>query len=136
MVGQASITPQPMGTSLAGKTVIVTGGNSGIGHETARQYLTLGASRVIITVRSKTKGQEAISALHADPAVKDANPSAEIEAFQLDLSDYQSALRFCQKVREEAPELDIVLCNAGLNIVKYEESMCGHEMVMQVKSSK
>lgn len=52
MVGQASIPPPPVGTSLAGKTVIVTGGNSGLGHETARQYLTLGASRIIITVRS------------------------------------------------------------------------------------
>ena len=67
MVGQASIPRPPMGTSLAGKTIIVTGGNSGIGHETARQYLTPGVSRVIITVRSETKGQEAISALRADP---------------------------------------------------------------------
>ena len=136
MVGQASIPPPPVGTSVAGKTVIVTGGNSGLGHETARQYLTLGASRIIITVRSETKGQESISALRADPAVKAANPSAEIEAFQLDLSDYRSALKFCQKVKSEISELDILLCNAGLNIVKYEESKSGHEMVMQGKSSK
>lgn len=136
MIWQVSIPPPPVGTSLAGKTIIVTGGNSGIGHETARQYLTLGASRVIITVRSDTKGQQAISALRADPAVKAANPSAEIEAFQLDLSEYKSALGFCQKVKEEVPELDILLCNAGLNIVKYEESKSGHEMVMQGKSSK
>jgi NADP-dependent 3-hydroxy acid dehydrogenase YdfG len=60
-----------------------------------------------------------------------ANPSAEIEAFQLDLSDYQSALGFCQEAKEEVPELDILLCNAGLNIVKYEENKSGHEMVMQ-----
>jgi hypothetical protein len=86
---------------------------------------------VIITVRSETKGQEAISTLRADPAVKAANPSAEIEAFQLDLSDYQSAFGFCKKVKEEVTELDILLCNAGLNIVKYEESKSGHEMVMQ-----
>jgi hypothetical protein len=136
MVGQASIPPPPVGTSLAGKTVIVTGGNSGIGHETARQYLTLGASRIIITVRSETKGQESISALRTDPAVKAANPSAEIEAFQLDLSDYRSALQFCQRVKSEISELDILLFNAGLNIVKYEESKSGHEMVMQGKPSK
>jgi short-subunit dehydrogenase involved in D-alanine esterification of teichoic acids len=134
MVGQASIPPTPAGTTLVGQTVIITGGNLGIGHETARQYLTLQASRVIITVRSESKGREAISALRADPTVKAANPSAKIEAFLLDLDDYQSALRFSQKVNKEVPELNILLCNAGMNIMKYEASKSGHEMVMQGRS--
>src|SRR2546423_887353 len=101
MVGQAWIPLTPAGTTLAGQTVIITGGNAGLGFETARQFLTLQASRVIITVRSESKGQEAISALCADPAVKAANPSAKVEAFLLDLEDYQSGLRFAQKVKRE-----------------------------------
>ncbi|KAE9371717.1 putative carbonyl reductase [Stipitochalara longipes BDJ] len=132
MIGQPRIPPTPAGTSMAGQTAIITGGNAGLGFETARQYLTLKASRVIITVRSESKGQEAISALRADPAVKASNPSAKIEAFILDLEDYQSALRFVQKVKKEVPELHILLCNAGMNIIKYEASKSGHEMVIQV----
>jgi NAD(P)-dependent dehydrogenase (short-subunit alcohol dehydrogenase family) len=134
MVGQPRIPPTPAGTSMAGQTVIVTGGNSGLGFETARQFLTLQASRVIIVVRSESKGQEAISALRADPAVKAANPSAKVEAFLLDLEDYQSGLRFAQRVKKEVPELHVLLCNAGMNILRYETSKSGHEMVMQGKS--
>jgi len=119
---------------MAGLTAIITGGNIGLGFETARQYLTLKASRVIITVRSESKGREAISALRADPAVKAANASAKIEAFILDLEDYQSALRFAQKVKKEVTELHVLLCNAGMNIMNFEESKSGHEMVMQGKS--
>jgi NAD(P)-dependent dehydrogenase (short-subunit alcohol dehydrogenase family) len=134
MFCQARIPPTPAGTSLVGQTAIITGGNAGLGFETARQFLALQASRVIITVRSELKGQEAISALRADPAVKAANPSAKIEAFLLDLEDYQSGLRFAQKVKQEVSELSILLCNAGINILKYEVSKSGHEMVMQGKS--
>jgi NAD(P)-dependent dehydrogenase (short-subunit alcohol dehydrogenase family) len=134
MVGQARIPPTPAGTSMAGQTAIVTGGNSGLGFETARQFLTLQASRVIIVVRSASKGQEAISALRADPAVKAANPSAKVEAFLLDLEDYQSGLRFAQRVKKEVPELHVLLCNAGMNILRYETSKSGHEKVMQGKS--
>ena len=132
-MGQPKIPPTPPGTSIAGQTAIVTGGNLGLGFETARQYLILNASRVIITVRSESKGREAITALRADPAVKEANPSAKIEAFILDLEDYQSGLRFAQKVKKEVPELHVLLCNAGMNILKYESSKSGHEMVMQGK---
>lgn len=116
---------------MAGQTVIITGGNAGIGFETARQFLTLHAARVIITVRSESKGREAISALRADPAVKAANSSAKIESFILDLEDYQSGLRFAQKVKKDVSELHVLLFNAGMNIMKYEDSKSGHEMVMQ-----
>lgn len=134
MLGQASIPPTPAGTSLAGHTVIVIGGNTGLGFEIARQYLILQASRVIITVRSESKGQGAISALLTDLAVKNANPLAKIEAFLLDLEDYKSGLSFAQKIKTEVPELSILLCSAGVNLMSYEESKSGHEMVMQGRS--
>jgi NAD(P)-dependent dehydrogenase (short-subunit alcohol dehydrogenase family) len=130
-MGQPLIPPLPAGTSLAGKTIIITGGNTGMGFEAARQSLTLQASRVIITVRSQSKSQEAISALRADPGVKAANPSAIIEGFILDLDDYQSGLEFARKVKREVLELDILLCNAGVNILSYQMSKSGHEKVMQ-----
>lgn len=130
-MGQPPIPPTPAGTDLSGKTVIVTGGNAGMGYEAARQFLTLRASRVIIAVRSRAKGQEAVSAVRADPEVKAANPEAVVEVFELDLDDHQSGLRFAQKVKQELKELDILLCNGGVNIMKYQKSASGHERVMQ-----
>lgn len=42
--------------NLQGKTAIVTGSNSGLGLQCARQLLTLGISKLILAVRSETKG--------------------------------------------------------------------------------
>lgn len=123
--------PIPPGTSLAGKTVLITGGNSGLGLEFARQSLTLKASRVIITVRSQAKGDAALATLRADPEVRATNPDARLEYFHLDLDDYESGLDFVGKVYTEVPELDILLCNGGTNIFNYETSKSGHERLMQ-----
>jgi hypothetical protein len=132
-MGQPRIPPTPAGTSMAGKTVIITGGNAGLGLEAARQFLRLQAARVIITVRSQSKGLAAVSALHADPVVKAVNPSAKVEAFLLDLDDYEAGLQFSQRVEQEVPELDVLLCNGGMNIMNYQVSKSGHEEVMQGK---
>jgi hypothetical protein len=45
--------------SFNGQTVIVTGSNTGLGLEAARHFTRLGASKVILAVRSISKGQEA-----------------------------------------------------------------------------
>lgn len=130
-MGQPKIPPTPAGTSLAGKTAIITGGNSGLGLEAARQYLILGAARVIIACRSVAKGKTAAESLRADRAVAKHNPDAVIDVFELDLDDYQSGLRFAQKVKNEVPELDILMNNGGMAIVKLELSKSGHERHMQ-----
>ncbi|PWY93063.1 putative carbonyl reductase [Aspergillus sclerotioniger CBS 115572] len=131
-MGQPVIPPNPPRTSLEGKTCLITGANTGIGFETARQMLTLKASRVIITARDKSKGQHAVAALCQDPEVVAANPSARIEMFHLDLDDYHSGLALCDQVKREVPDLDVLLCNGGMNIMSYQESKNGHEQVMQV----
>ncbi|KAI1184607.1 putative carbonyl reductase [Nemania serpens] len=131
-MGAPPIPPTPPGTDLTGKTAIVTGGNAGLGLEAARQYLTLKAARVIIAVRSPAKGKEAIAELKADPTVQKVNPNAVIEAFPLDLDDFQSGADFVRKVKNEVPELDILLNNGGTNVLKYHKSASGHERVMQV----
>lgn len=133
-MGQPTIPPTPAGTDLTGKTIIITGGNAGMGYEAARQFLILHASRVILAVRSPSRGQEAVSSLKNDVSVKKANPDAVIDVFQLDLDDYQSGLDFANKVKQEVKELDILLNNGGVNVMKYQQSKSGHERVMQGKS--
>ena len=128
---QIPVPPTPAGTSLAGKTIIVTGGNAGLGFESARQFLVLGASRVILACRSLTKGREAVLALKADPSVAKFNPDAVIEVFELDLDDYNSGLRFSEQVKREVKELDILLNNGGMVAMSYKQSPGGHEQIMQ-----
>lgn len=123
----------PKAASLAGKSVIVVGGNSGLGWEFARQAIILNAVRVIITARSEAKGHSAIVALRDDPEVEASNPKAKLDFRILDLDDYHSAYAFVHRVKDEEPELDILLCNGGVNLFKYQTSKSGHERVMQGK---
>jgi NAD(P)-dependent dehydrogenase (short-subunit alcohol dehydrogenase family) len=116
---------------LAGKTVIVTGGNAGIGLEACRQMLLLGVSRLIIASRTVSKGQLAISELRADRDVKRENPGAQLQVFQLDLSDYASGLKFVERVKKEVAELDMLVNNGGQVELQYQTAPTGHERNMQ-----
>lgn len=121
----------PRDTSLTGKMVMVVGGSSGLGLEFARECLLWDASRVIITARDEAKGLAALASLLEDPDVRAVSQNATVELFILDLDDYHSASEFTQVVLKEVPELDIVLCNAGVNLFDYQTSKSGHERVMQ-----
>ncbi|KAK1750414.1 hypothetical protein QBC47DRAFT_418173 [Echria macrotheca] len=129
---QQKIPPTPPDTNLAGQTVIVTGGNAGLGLETARQLLVLGASRMIVACRSVSRGEEAVATLRADAQLAKKNPDAIIEVFELDLDDYASALRFTDRVKKDVKELDILLNNGGISVPNFETSKSGHERTMQV----
>lgn len=107
-----------------------------MGYEAARQYLTLGANRLILACRSVAKGEEAAASLRADPTVKRSNPDASIEVFELDLDDYQSGLRFSNKVKNEVKELDILLNNGGQVALDYTKSKSNHERNMQGKGNR
>lgn len=130
-MGQPKIPPTPAGTTLAGKTALITGANSGLGLETARQYLLLGIERLVVTARTTAKGKETISTLRSDPEVVKVNPDATIDAFELELEDYSSVTKFCERVKAEVPTLHILLNNAGLTINDFKLSKDGHERSMQ-----
>ena len=118
--------------NFKGQTAIITGANSGIGFETARQVLAQGASKVVLAVRSLTKGDEAKTQLIRDPQVQEANPDAKILVMQLDLDNYDSVIKFTQNVKQTISELDTLVLNGGVSIIKYQTSASGHERVMQV----
>src|SRR5436305_1162100 len=66
-----------------GRTFIVTGANSGLGFETARQLAAHGA-RVVLTARSESKGADAVG------RIRTAHPGAIVEYRLLDLADLTS----------------------------------------------
>ncbi|PFH62261.1 hypothetical protein XA68_14392 [Ophiocordyceps unilateralis] len=94
---------------LQGKTAIVTGSNTGLGLEVARQLLDLGLSKLILAVRDLSRGESARRQLY-EGRVPD---SCNVEISSLDLSSYESVVEFAQRIKE-LECLDICVLNAGM----------------------
>lgn len=129
---QPKVTPLPTGVDLQGKTIIVTGASAGMGLETARQLLTLNASIVVLAVRNISKGEDCKASLLTDQAVKKHNSAPTIKVMKLDMDDYSSVQSFAKAVKAEIPVVDHLLLNAGIGLLHYEHSACGHERTVQV----
>jgi NAD(P)-dependent dehydrogenase (short-subunit alcohol dehydrogenase family) len=118
--------PAP-GTTLSGKTAIVTGANTGLGYEAALQLLGLNLSQLILAVRSVGKGEAAAGKMRSQ------FPKATIEVWQLDMCSYESIQAFARRAESQLPRLDIALLNAG--IIKFTFTTVpstGHEETLQV----
>ena len=92
--------------SLKGKTVLVTGSNSGVGFKTVESALYLGAD-VIMACRNIKKAEAAREEL-----IKE-YPNASIQIFQLDLSDLSSIDSFTKNIIDNKIDIDIFVNNAG-----------------------
>jgi NAD(P)-dependent dehydrogenase (short-subunit alcohol dehydrogenase family) len=79
--------------ALAGRTIIVTGANSGIGFEAALQLAGKGA-RVVLACRDPNKTEAAAT------AIRDAHPGAALEAMPLDLASLASVRSFADAYRK------------------------------------
>ncbi len=106
---------------LTGKTAIITGGNSGIGLETAKGLLAMGA-KIILAVRNIEKGQMARSAL------LERHATGQIEIMRLDLADLESIQSFAEKFRNSSDQLDLLINNAGIMAPPYTKTKDGFEM--------
>ncbi|RCI08091.1 hypothetical protein L249_6273 [Ophiocordyceps polyrhachis-furcata BCC 54312] len=109
--------------SYSGKTIIITGSNTGLGKEAARHYARLGAGRLILAVRSLDKGAAAKADIEAGVA------NAAIEVWHLDMASYASVRRFAARVESELERLDIFLANAGLARTRLVMAEGNEEMV-------
>ena len=118
--------PKPI-KSFAGKNVIVTGANTGLGFQAAAQFTALHANKVILGVRSLSKGKAACKQIETSTARK-----GVVEAWELDMSHYSSVQHFVKRADEELDHLDIVVLNAGISPKTYALSSEGWESMMQV----
>ncbi|KAF2489110.1 short chain dehydrogenase [Lophium mytilinum] len=106
---QLFVTPPYPSGSYAGKTVIVTGSNTGLGKEAARHFTRLGASTVILGVRSVDKG----NAAKADIEQSTKCAASVVQVWQLDMASYASVRAFAARAAE-LERVDIVCANAGI----------------------
>src|SRR5246127_947390 len=89
--------------SFAGRTVIITGANSGLGELTARELARVGA-QVILAVRNTEKGEAAAQQMTGD-----------VEVRRLDLQDLSSVRDFADGVET----VDVLVNNAGIMATPY-----------------
>jgi NAD(P)-dependent dehydrogenase (short-subunit alcohol dehydrogenase family) len=112
-------------SGLDGQVAVITGGNSGIGKETAADLARMGA-HVVIAARNPTK---AAAAVHD---IQTRAPDATIEFLPLDLASFAAVRRFVATFRSRFDRLDVLVNNAGLTLHKRTVTEDGHEMQFQV----
>ena len=106
---------------LDGKTVIITGGNTGIGKETAIDLARRGA-RVIIACRDADRAEVALQEIVRKSG------STNVVYYNLDLASLESVRTFAQCILKEEARLDILINNAGVMQCPYWKTAEGHEM--------
>lgn len=92
--------------TIEGKTVLITGGNSGIGREAAATVAGLGAE-VVITSRDPDKGEAALA------YVREAGDSDDAHVMSLDLASFASIRAFAEEFTQRFPNLHVLINNAG-----------------------
>ncbi len=102
---------------LHNRTIVITGGSSGIGAAAAAALARQGA-RVVITGRSDTTGRIA-SAIGGDP-------------FLVDFAKFSDVRRFAGELLAKYPRIDVLVNNVGGVIAKRRVTEDGHEMTLQV----
>src|SRR3954453_2300581 len=108
----AVTTLSAMTSDLKGRTIVVTGANSGIGLAAARAFAQRGA-HVVLAVRSIEKGEKAADGIDGD-----------VEVRGLDLADLSSVRAFAGAWKGD---LDILVNNAGIMAVPMARTIDGFE---------
>ena len=116
-------------TSFAGKSIVLTGGTSGLGLEAAIKFVSLGASNVIIGARNPVKAQKAKETIEGRTHRHDV-----VRIMDLDMDSFSSIKLFAETVNREVKKLDIALLNAGLMMRNYKKSAEGWEETLQVNT--
>jgi len=106
---------------MQGKTVVITGGTSGIGEVAALNLAGQGA-RIVLIARDSARGEATLAKL------RQANPSAQHAAHYGDLSVIADMKRVAQAVASSEARIDVLINNAGAVFLARKVSADGLEM--------
>ena len=116
-----------MPTDMHGKTIVVTGGNSGIGKETAIALAAMGA-HVVMTARNVEKGRAALAELRT----RATGTAGTAEVADLDLASFASIRTFADDLLQRHPRVDVLVNNAGVVSSRRAETREGFELTFGV----
>jgi NAD(P)-dependent dehydrogenase (short-subunit alcohol dehydrogenase family) len=102
--------------AMQGKTVVITGGTSGIGQVAAERLAGMGA-RIVLVARSQSRGEAALSRL------RDLAPGLKHGIYYGDLSRLTEVTRVAKEIAAAEPRIDVLINNAG--------AMFGHRQVTE-----
>ncbi len=104
-----------------GRTAVVTGANSGIGHETARALARRGA-RVVLACRDRGRAEVAADRIESEL------PQADVRVLLLDLASLGSVRQAAGELRSDYDRLDLLINNGGVMEPPYERTEDGFEL--------
>ena len=96
----------PAAASMAGNTVLITGGTGGIGKAAAMRIASMGA-RVGITGRDRARAEGAAVAIQRESG------NSSVDVFVADMSSQAEIRRLADEVLAAYPRLDVLLNNVG-----------------------
>jgi NAD(P)-dependent dehydrogenase (short-subunit alcohol dehydrogenase family) len=111
---------------LAGKVAVITGGNSGIGKQTAVELAAMGA-QVVIAARNPQKANAAVKEVQERTGARD-----RVTTRPIDLASFASVREFAKSYADSHDRLDILVNNAGLVLRKRTVTEDRHETQFQV----
>jgi len=106
--------------SQQGKLALITGGNRGLGYETATALAGAGA-QVVLACRDTAKAESALARLKAT------HPGAQVEAMSLDVADLASIRRFAEAFKARHGKLDLLVHNAAAILAPQGKTRDGFE---------
>ncbi|XP_070577856.1 retinol dehydrogenase 14-like [Ptychodera flava] len=106
---------------MTGKSVIITGANSGIGKAAATE-LAKREARVIMACRDLDSGEQAIK------DIRRKTRNGELVLKHLDLASFQSIHKFSEDILKEEQRLDVLINNAGIFQCPFMKTEDGYEM--------
>ncbi len=108
---------------LINKTILITGGNSGIGFEVAKicAYLKM---NIILAIRDIFKGK------NAKNMILKLYPKTNISLINVELSSKKSIEKFADYIKENKIDIDVFYHNAGVYNIPHAYSQDGYELVM------
>lgn len=105
----------------SGKTILITGANTGLGFQTALELAKKNAL-IIVAGRNEDKINKAIADIKAEV------PTAKLEAGIVDLSDLESVKSFAASINNKHNQLDVLINNAGVMFPPASVTKQGYEL--------
>lgn len=115
------VAPELLAKNLTGQIHLITGANTGIGYEAAKQLAKQGAE-VVLACRSASRCEGARQKIASEV------PNAQVSCMDLDLSSLAAVRVFADQFKQKYSKLDALINNAGVMFPPYEKTVDGFEL--------
>lgn len=107
---------------LAGKVILITGATAGLGYESALVLADHGPAHIYFTGRSQSSADKLINQVHST------HPSTPITFIPCDMTDLNAVRTAAQTLLSQTSRLDILLANAGIMCVPFNQTKQNYEI--------